>query len=186
MNLRSAYLFQSFPPNNKHEFNLIARLDGPLGAMTAVAFLLYQPSHEGRSSGVRDFLKSTMARLLPQLNRTTQVQRKELRGQTTGHIDWANTYKVRLSSSNDPTTFMCKENQRLYNRPENLLLKFLLQQIQRCMDQIPGDLQNWLIWRSTLDDSRVPIRVELAQYANLLRKYQSNIYGSSEFSRLSQ
>ena len=48
-----------------------------------------------------------------------------------GRIDWGLTIKERYSRGfNDPTLFICKPASKMYDLPENQLLKFILNKIQ--------------------------------------------------------
>jgi hypothetical protein len=161
-------------------FRRIAQLNGQLGAVTAVCYLLYPPRpEEGPELSVRHFLEHTMPCLLPQLSRTTQPWRAHLHGRADGRIDWSNTYKARYSEGCNPTLFVCQQSRWRYDQPENQLVKSLLKQIQTCLDQTPDKLRGWFARGSArCAEGHEPVRIgtELAAFAHWIRRYQASAY----------
>lgn len=173
-----AYAFRSARPSHLGRFRRLAQVHGRLGGMTAACFLCYQPQNKVDMS-VRRLLFDTMPRLLPQLSRATHPQREVLCGRTRGRIDWASTYKVRYSADSNPTVFVCQQTWRHFDRLENQLVKFLLHQIQVCLDRVPPGLRTWFAWGALVHGGAgEPIHVgnELATLAHRLRVLSNNVY----------
>jgi hypothetical protein len=182
-----AYAFRTGEPVDLAGFRRLAGLHGQLGDMTAACFLLYQPPEQqtdpnGRrvaAFGVADFLSYTVPQLLPQLNRTTQLQRMLLQGQVRGRVDWDGTYKARYSADGNPAIFVCRQSGRRYDRPENQLLKFVLDRIQACLNRVSPEMRIWFAWKRPRDGSerqRVVVGVELAEIAHRVRLHLGSVY----------
>ena len=123
----------------------IAGLDGKLGIVTATCFVLYRMHTVDQSSAHR-LLFHTAPQLVHQLNRTAISNRVVLRDRPRGKIDWPATYKARAAEGMNSTLFICLESQRRYSRPENQLLKWVIFQIERCLDRVPAEMNDWLAW----------------------------------------
>lgn len=176
--LMLAYALRSVPPDDLAFFRRLVGKHGLLGGVTASCFLLYRPFDE-REPSVHQFLFRVVPLLLPRLSRSTQPQRLLLHGNTRGRVDWANTYKVRYAEDGNPTTFICIQNLRRFDQPENQLLKFLLHQIQLCLDRVPKDLGNWQAWGQQFDPYQdKPIRLNdyFSSLVHRVRRFSTHIY----------
>lgn len=79
--------------------------------------------------------------ILPQLMRnlahSTRKETIECRGIVRGRIDWGLTIKERYSQGfSDPSLFICKPASKMYDLPENQLLKYILNEIVNFCDDI--------------------------------------------------
>ncbi|MBN2002730.1 MAG: DUF2357 domain-containing protein [Anaerolineae bacterium] len=111
----------------------------PVGmpAIAAAFFLLdVEPA-----SDVEMFITMTMSRLVQQLNRNTQQQQVEYRGQIRGRINWPATLKARYDRDYDLSRYVCCEVRHQYNTPENQLIKYVVEQIAACTRLIPETLR---------------------------------------------
>lgn len=154
------------------EWRSFAQLHGWLGPMTAACFLLFQPEDE-RETSLRRFLVETLPQLLPQLNRTTAIERVETSGYVRGRVDWPATHKARWTAEGGLETFICRENRRRFDRPENQLLVFLLKRAHACLDRIPAEMHGW--WTRCAGGSTSLIGAELAEVAYRLSRLRTNV-----------
>jgi hypothetical protein len=176
-----AYAFRGDPPADLARFRRLAGTRGPLGPLTAACFLLYSHTavDEDGPTCVDDFLFTTAPRLLHQLSRTTQPQRVLLHGRVRGRIDWSSTYKARHAADGNPTLFVCTQSWRRFDRPENQLFKFLLDEIQVCLDRALPAIQDWRAWGAGMcSSSEAPVAVgpSLGELAHRLRAYTGHVY----------
>lgn len=133
---------------NELDLRALRSLAGPggqLGGVTATCFLLYLPREQGQTS-VREFIFRTAPLLLQQLSRSTQRERVTLKGQVRGKVDWTNTYKARLCANANPAVYVCLSSSRIFDRPENQLLKLMLQRIKACVERVPAYIRDWQAW----------------------------------------
>jgi hypothetical protein len=88
------------------------------------------------SSEVRELI-AILPYLMRNLSHSTEKETVECRGMVKGRIDWGLTIKERYSRGfNDPTLFICKPASKMYDLPENQLLKFILNKIQDFSENI--------------------------------------------------
>lgn len=156
------------PPGNDASLRRLVGRQGPLGGITATCFLL----------SARDLLERVVPRLLTQLNRSTHPRPVELRGRARGKIDWGATVKARSGRQQDPTIFVCRESWRLYDLPENQLLKYLLDRLQRFQERTPAELGPWTWSPSENSGDRNAVRLEdqLERFASRLSRFAKNAY----------
>ena len=102
--------------------------------------------HRSRSPGagavrpsvhVEPFITTTLTRLLHQLNRSSEQRQQLFHGQVRGRVQWDATYKARYSGDFDRTIFVCREVHHRYDTPENQLLKYMIEEIEKCIQAIP-------------------------------------------------
>ena len=93
-------------------------------------------------SGVDPFIQHTLPRLLQQLSHSTDQHPVQYHAQVRGRILWNATYKARLSEEYDPAKFVCAEVRQRYDNPENQLLKYLLEQIEKEIKAIPQTIRD--------------------------------------------
>lgn len=75
--------------------------------------------------------------LMRNLAHSTRKETLECKGMVRGRIDWGLTIKERYSQGfNDPSLFICKPASKMYDLPENQLLKFILHEIVNFGDSI--------------------------------------------------
>jgi len=86
------------------------------------------------SDEIKAFVK-IVPRILRRLSHATQKEVLVNRGCVKGKIDWNLTIKERCARGYDQTIFVCRPPSRIYNLPENQLLKFVLTQIRRLMEE---------------------------------------------------
>ena len=176
--LLSAYAFHAGPPADLTSFRRLMSLEGAFGSVTATCFLLYSNLEKPQAS-VKHFLFHTAPSVLHQFSRTTQPQRIKMHNRTRGKVDWPSTYKARYSQDANPTTFVCLQSWRIFDRPENRLFKFLLHQIQACLHRVSPMLKNSYAWGKTLcleNDKPLPINDCLSTIEYQLRKLMKNVY----------
>jgi len=159
-------------PGNLPGFRRLVGPEGPLAGVTATCFLLYRPPEELAARGsIGDFVERIVPRLLAQLHRSTHPRRVHLRGRARGDVDWAATVKARLAGSQDPTVFVCRESRRLYDLPENRLLKYLVEKLSTCLQRAPQELADWS-WPGATEY----VGDRLAFVAHRLRRFRANAY----------
>jgi len=86
------------------------------------------------SNEVKEFVKTVLA-IFRRISHSTQREVIVNRGFVRGIIDWSRTLKERYSKGYDPTIFVCRPTARIYNLPENQLLKFILVKIKRLIEE---------------------------------------------------
>jgi len=86
------------------------------------------------SDEVKDFVKTIHA-ILRRLSHSTQRESTINRSFVRGRVDWNRTLKERYSEGYDPTIFVCRPAARIYNLPENQLLKLILVKIKRLIEE---------------------------------------------------
>lgn len=131
---------------NDHALHQLAGARGRFGGLTAACFLLYRPREE-KAVSVNSFIFETAPILIQQLSRRTHRERVTLEGRISGKVDWSSTFKARHSEEANPAIFVCLQNSRLFERPENHLFKFMLDRIRNCLDRVPSELRGWQLWR---------------------------------------
>ena len=140
-----AYVLCAARPHDAGGFRNLAGTRSRLAPISEAAFLLHD-SAEAQNTSVPRFLFETAPTLLQQLSRDTRRVRVTFRGRVQGRIDWPGTHKARLSGNGDPTLFVCLQTERAFDRPENRLLKFLLDRVQKCLDSARPALHDWHAW----------------------------------------
>ena len=103
----------------------------------------------------------------------------QLKGQVRGRVDWEATHKARYSADGNPAIFVCQQSDRRYDRPENQLLKYLLDQIQACLNRVSPEMGAWLAWKRPCDGDgrlRVVVGAELAELAHRVHLYSGSAY----------
>jgi len=161
-------------PGDLPGFRRLVGPEGPLAGVTATCFLLFRPPGDGLTApwaSVEVFVEHIAPRLLAQLHRSTHPHRVHLRGRARGSVDWASTMKARFAGNQDPTVFVCRQSWRLYDLPENRLLKYLVESLEKCLHRASPELTDWS-WPGT--SARVADR--LAIVAHRLRRYRANAY----------
>lgn len=86
------------------------------------------------SDEIKIFAK-IVPRILRRMSHATQKEVIVNRGCVKGKIDWHLTIKERCTQGYDQTIFVCRPPSRIYNLPENQLLKFVLTQIKRLLEE---------------------------------------------------
>lgn len=82
-------------------------------------------------------LLNILPALMRNLAHSTRKETIECRGMIRGRIDWGLTIKERYSRGcNDPSLFICKPASKMYDLPENQLLKFILNEIVNISENI--------------------------------------------------
>lgn len=115
-------LYKESQANIEHQLEKITGLTSEeLLILKRVNFLL--------SDEVKELL-NILPYLMRNLAHSTRKETIECRGMVRGRIDWGLTIKERYSRGyNDPSLFMCKPASKMYDLPENQLLKFILSEI---------------------------------------------------------
>lgn len=173
------YLQSEDRPAAVAELRSVAGPCGQLGGVTATCFLLYRPPAGQEDVSVHRFLFQYAPVLLQQLSRTTQRERVVMASHTRGRVDWSGTYKARYGAGANPSIFVCLQSSRLFDRPENQLLKFVLHQLQVCLERVPFYLQEWQAWGAALQENNEnePLRIGryLSTLAHRVRMLSSHI-----------
>jgi len=86
------------------------------------------------SEEVKKFVE-TVSTIFRRISHSTQREVIVNKGFVRGRIDWNRTLKERYSKGYDPTIFVCSPPARIYNLPENQLLKFILVKIRRLIEE---------------------------------------------------
>lgn len=126
----------------------------------AAAKMAYFLLHVDTAGDVDSFVTRTLDRLLQQLSHHTQQIPVEQRERVRGRINWPATYKARFEQDYDPARFVCHEVRHQYDTPENQLLKYVLDRIERDLDEVPAALRNGACYFPA-DLDRPPVRVSV-------------------------
>lgn len=98
--------------------------------------LLLKKLHFLISKEVEDLIK-IIPYLIRNLSHSTNKEEIETHGNIIGQIDWNHTLKQRMKTGlKDKSLFVCNTNNKLYDLPENQLLKFLLNKINKFIKDI--------------------------------------------------
>jgi hypothetical protein len=143
--LAAAYALRTTPPADPATFRHVVGEYGPLSWLSGLCLLLYGADTDLPAS-VPYFCLQTAPKLLSQLNRSTEQQRVTDSAGVRGRIDWSSTLKARCSENISSTVFVYHENNRVFDRPENQLVKLLLDRVQRCLNNIPVAVWTWRAW----------------------------------------
>jgi hypothetical protein len=110
----------------------------PDPGLRAAYFLLdYDPG----GIDAEQFATVVLERLLRQISRRTQQRQEQQRGRVRGRVDWAATVKARYGKGGDPSVLICREPYRVYDTPENQLLRFMVEQIIECLHRATPSLR---------------------------------------------
>ena len=159
------YLFKEALPNLEYHLKSLTGLsEEELHLLKTVHFLLSPP--------VQDLLEE-IPNILRNLSHSTQKEVIECRGIIRGKIDWNLTYKERFSQGfNDPSLFICKPASKMYDLPENQLLKFILWKIRSLTESINTNIPEELILKEEWDNWNEIISSRHFKAKN----YSKNIY----------
>lgn len=141
------YFFNEAVPNLYVPLKELGLSDLDLNFLKTVHFLL-SPEVEA--------LVNELPKLIRNLSHSTQKEVIECRGVVRGRIDWNLTLKKRYSQGfNDPSLFICQPATKMYDLPENQLLKFILWKIRSLTETIGHIIPDELIeqdeWRRWVD-----------------------------------
>ena len=159
------YLFKEALPNLEYHLKSLTGLsEEELHLLKIIHFLL--------SPTVKDLLEE-LPNILRNLSHSTQKEVIECRGIIRGKIDWNLTYKERFSQGfNDPSLFICKPASKMYDLPENQLLKFILWKIRSLTESINLEVPEELILKEEWDNWNEIISSRHFKSKN----YSKNIY----------
>ena len=149
-------------------WSLLAGSHAP--AALAATFLLLDVEEE---HDVERFMRHSMARLLQHLNRRTERQHVEYRGQVRGRISWSQTYRARYAGDYAPALFVCRETHYRFDTPENQLLKALVGRIGSLLALLPASLRVGACYGP---DGARPMHMRLAGIQGALQRFGRNIY----------
>lgn len=86
-----------------------------------------------------DLLALVVPRLLRHLRHRGERQLEEADGRIRGHIHWPST--VRAQAARGPGTFTVRTTRRVYDLPENQLLRWQLHAVGHALDHLPAPLR---------------------------------------------
>lgn len=122
------FFYKEALPRLEHPIQSLMDLtEEDLEYLKAIHFLL--------SKEVNEFIDE-IPMILRNLSHSTQKEIIESRGAIRGRIDWGLTFKERYTRGVDPSLFMCKPASKMYDLPENQLLKFMLWKIRSLTENI--------------------------------------------------
>ena len=88
------------------------------------------------SSEVKSFIR-ILPFLVRNLSHSTNKEEIETHGNIIGQINWNQTFKNRMKTGlKDKSIFVCNTNKKLYDLPENQLLKYMLNKINKFIKDI--------------------------------------------------
>jgi len=103
--------------------------DADLRHLRSVHFLLSDATHQA--------ITNSVPRILRRLSKSTSAQLVTTRGAVRGRIDWWETYRERLSHGyDDRSIHRFRESFRLYDLPENRLVKHLVMTVEALCAEI--------------------------------------------------
>ena len=159
------FLFREALPNLEVPLKKLTGLtDEELNLLKITHFLLSKEVEE---------LIEELPKLLRNLSHSTHKELVECRGIIRRRIDWNMTFKERFSQGfNDPSLFICQPSTKMYNLPENQLLKFIIWKIRRLSEninlKITEDLLDFETWNNWQD-------MIISHYLKI-KKISKNIY----------
>lgn len=158
------YFFNEAVPNLHVPLKELGLYDTDINFLKTVHFLL---SPEIKA------LVNELPKLMRNLSHSTQKEVIECRGVIRGRIDWNLTLKERYSRGfNDPSLFICRPGTKMYDLPENQLLKFILWKIRSLTETIELSIPDEIIeqdqWRRWVD-------IIISRYL-MVKKVSKNIY----------
>lgn len=123
------YLFKDASIDSELFINQLFNLDEDnLLTMKKLHFLI--------SSEVKGFIK-ILPFLVRNLSHSTNKEEIETHGNIIGQINWNQTFKNRMKTGlKDKSLFVCNTNKKLYDLPENQLLKYMLTKINKFIKDI--------------------------------------------------
>ncbi|MCI0387901.1 MAG: hypothetical protein MOB07_03895 [Acidobacteria bacterium] len=151
-------------------------LDPALHRAARAAYFLLDP---GGRVNVETFVTYTLTRLLHQLNCNAEPQQVTYRGRVRGRIVWPATFKARHGSDYDPSRFVCREVRRLYDTPENMLLKYMIERIEQCLRVVPEPLHIGERYFPAATDRQSSVTATAALLETIetaIRNFRRNIY----------
>lgn len=161
------YLFSESMPNLEYSIEKITGLTyEEQDTLKAIHFLLSPEVEE---------LVDSLPQIMHNLAHSTRKEVIECRGAIRGRIDWNLTFKERYGRGyNDPSLFICKPPSKMYDLPENQLLKFVLWKIRKLSENIDilHDISGEIIEKRK-SDSWLNIAIE--KYLDV-RKNLKNVY----------
>ncbi|GAB4310821.1 MAG: hypothetical protein Kow0019_08950 [Methanobacteriaceae archaeon] len=123
------YLYSEALP--RIEYPLIELMD-----LSETDFEYLKMVHFLLSPEVKNLIEE-LPKLLRNLSHSTQKETIECKGIIRGRIDWGLTFKERYTRGfNDPSLFICKPASKMYDLPENQLLKYMLWRIRILTENI--------------------------------------------------
>lgn len=159
------YLFKEALPNLEYHLKSLTGLsEEELHLLKTVHFLL--------SPAVKELLEE-LPHIMRNLSHSTQKEVLECKGIIRGKIDWNLTYKERFSQGyNDPSLFICKPASKMYDLPENQLLRFMLWKIRSLAESIDLQIPEELLLKEKWDNWS---EIIISRYFEA-KKYSKNIY----------
>jgi hypothetical protein len=112
------------------------------GDRQAVLRSIYFLLNNQGSNNLYHFVFHTLPRILEQLHHTTVRVNVEYQGQIRGRVIWPATYKARFSQDYNPNLYSCRQVQSFFDTPENQLLKYFIEEINRCLRSIPAAIRS--------------------------------------------
>lgn len=150
-------LWQTFTPKERN-------------SLAALYFLFGQPN-----PNVEQFVTHSLAQLLGLLERNSERQLVENVGQVRGRINWPATYKARYSQDYDPGRFLCHETHHRYDIPLNQLLKFVVNQITLCLENVPDEIRaGWAYFPAR--PGSTPIAQSLRRMETALLNFRRHVH----------
>lgn len=132
---------------------------------------------EGEGASVESFAVYTLSRLMRCLNHNTEQQPVIHRGRVRGRVIWPATFKAHCGQDYDPSRYVCREVRRLYDAPENQLLKYMVEQIVTCLRSVPDSLRIGACYfpEGRLPDT-IPTASRLDKIAVATGNFQRSVY----------
>lgn len=115
------------------------RIDPKTRAALQSSYLLLDPHRE---ADVDPFVATTLERVVSQLKPLTERHRVEYQGRVRGRVLWPPTTKARYSKDCDPTRYVCAEIKRVYDTPENRLLKYVVERLAGAVRLVPRPVRD--------------------------------------------
>ena len=123
------YLFKDAQINSELAVSRLLNLDEE-------NFLILKKLHFVISEEVEELVK-ILPTLVRNLSHSTNKEEIETHGTIIGQINWNQTLKQRMKTGlKDKSLFVCNTNKKLYDLPENQLLKYLLNKINKFIKDI--------------------------------------------------
>ncbi|MGK7956849.1 MAG: DUF2357 domain-containing protein [Crocosphaera sp.] len=139
--------------------------------------LIYFLLNQKKEENFNYFVLDTLPRLLEQIHHTTIRKNVEYQGKIRGQVLWPATYKARLSQDYNPNLYHCRQVQLYFNTPENQLLKYLIETLQRDLKIIPPFIRNGFCFISTPKQQNIIAIISSLQIIeNTLKQALKNIY----------
>lgn len=141
-------------------------------SLAALYFLFSQPKRN-----IEQFVTQKLIQRLSLLERNTERQLVENVGQVRGRVNWPATYKARYSQDYDPGRFLCHETHPRYDIPPNQLLKYVVQQLALCLENVPEEIRTgWAYFHNQEQPTMTRLAQQVGRMETTLVNFRRHVH----------